>query len=119
MSFKIQSKEKTVKAGSTASILISLNPKKGIHINLQTPTSIKFDSSEIVKAAGDLVLPKNANDNYLDISKNIVQKIAISKNAKPGTTTIKGNFTYFYCSDEEGWCSKFKQPFEVVLTIAK
>jgi hypothetical protein len=117
--FQIKLKEKTLKSGSPATLLISLQPKKGIHINLETPTTIKLDSSDIVKTTGELVLPKNANDNYLDVSKHIQQAINISKNAKPGAVTIRGVFTYFYCSDAEGWCSKFKQPFELTARISK
>jgi hypothetical protein len=119
VSFQIKLKEKTLKPGSTGTVLISLLPKKGIHINLETPTSIKFDSSDFISANGDLVLPKNPNDNYLDISKYIRQAFIVSKNTKPGTVTIRGVLTYFYCSDIEGWCSKFKQPFELTAKISK
>ncbi len=112
-------KEKELKSGSKGTILISLRPKHGIHINLETPTSIKFDSSEAFKPTGDLTLPKNPKDNYLDTSKFIQQSITVSKSAKTGAMTIKGIFTYYYCSDEEGWCSKFKQPFELSAKISK
>jgi hypothetical protein len=119
VSFQIRLKEKTLRPGSSATILISMQPKKGIHINLETPTTIKLDSSEMVKATGNLILPKNPKDNYLDVSRNIQQAISLSKDAKPGALMIKGVFTYFYCSDAEGWCSKFKQPFELTARISK
>ena len=119
VSFQIKLKEKSLKPGSSATVLISLQPKKGIHINLEAPTSIKLDSTEIVKATGNLLLPKDPKGKYLDVSKHIQQAISISKNAKPGIVTIKGVFTYFYCSDIEEWCSKFKQPFELTAKISK
>ena len=119
VSFQVRLKDKTTKQGKENALLISLHPKEGIHINLTPPISIRFDSNDAFRIDIALVLPKNPKNAYLDTSKNIEQEFTVSKNAKAGSLTIKGVLTYYYCSDAEGWCSKFKQPFEVPVKITK
>lgn len=119
VAFQIRLKEKAIKPGGMNSLLVSLKPNEGIHINLTPPISIKFDSSDAFKIDSALVLPKNPKNAYLDASKNIEQLFTVSKSAKPGGHEIKGVLTYYFCSDAEGWCSKFKQPFEVTLKVSQ
>ena len=110
-------KQKKVKAGSTADLVMKLQPEKGIHINLEPPLSLVLDSSAMITVKGKLQIPKA--DKFLDVSKSLKQTITLSSSAKPGTQIIKGILTYYYCSDAEGWCSKFKQPVELTLNVVK
>jgi hypothetical protein len=107
------------RTGSTGALLFNLYPRKGIHVNLTPPMSVTFDSSAPVKAAGKLQTPAMEKFPYLDTSKAIVQRFTLLRKAKPPTGTIRGTLTYFYCSDSEGWCSKFKQPFELTMPATK
>ena len=104
-------------AGTEGEILITLTPNKGIHINLDPPLSIVLDSSDAISSVGNADVPKK--DTVLDVSKPIRLSFSLSKKIKPGSVTIRGTVTYFYCSEIEGWCSKFRQPFEVKLTVVR
>ena len=110
-------KQKKIKAGTEGELLITLTPKKGIHINLDPPLSVKLDSSDAVSSIGKPFIPKK--DTIFDTSKPIRFPFTVSKNVKPGNITIQGILTYFYCSETDGWCSKFKQPLVVKLTVVK
>ena len=108
-----------LKAGAQAQLLISLKPKKGYHIVTTPPMEIKLDSVSGIQVIGKLQIPQSTNKDYVETSKPIKQRITLASRLKPGTATIKGTLTYFYCSDAEGWCSKFKQPIELTIKIVK
>lgn len=115
--FKISLKEKSLKAGSTGNLLISLQPKKGIHVNLKPPIKITFDSTSALVRAGAPTIP--VADTFLNSSKPIQQRVALAAGLKPGKAVVKGSVTYFYCSDADGWCSRFIQPFELAVNVVK
>lgn len=115
--FSIEVKRTNAKAGSTAEVLMRLQPEKGIHINLEPPISFVLDSSSVVTSKGKLEIPKK--EKFLDTSKPLKQSFVFSSTVKARPQTIKGTLTYYYCSDAEGWCSKFKQPIEVTLKAVK
>jgi hypothetical protein len=117
--FEISVKPKSMKAGSSGELLISLKPKEGIHITLEPPMTLKLDSTDAVTAVGKLIFSKAAKVEYLDASKSIKQYFTLSKKIKPGPLHLKGAFTYFYCSGTDGFCARFKQPVNVVVTIVK
>ena len=112
-------KEHSLKAGAKGTLLFTFIPKKGIHINIEQPMSLKLDSAALVSRVGDLVVPQSAKKEIMNDKKPVKQAFTISTNVNPGEIHIKGILTYFYCSDEEGWCSRFKQPIDVTLTIKK
>jgi hypothetical protein len=119
VSFSAALKKGTPREGPGGAILFTLHPRKGIHINLTPPMSVTFDSSSAVKAADTLETPAMEKFPYLDASKAVVQKYTLVKPSRSAALTIKGTLTYFYCSDSEGWCSKFKQPFALTVPAAK
>jgi len=110
-------KQKSLRPGTATQLLISLRPKKGIHINLDPPLQVKLDSAEIVSSVGKPEIPRR--DTVLDLSKPVRLSVTISPKAKPGSFTVRGTVTYFYCSETEGWCSRFKQPIEFKLTVVR
>ena len=114
---EVSMKQKSLKAGATAQILVSLQPKKGIHINLDQPIQIKLDSSEVIASVGKPMIPMV--DTSYDASQPIRLPVTISKNAKPGKFALRGTVVYFYCSETEGWCSRFKQPINVQCTVTR
>ncbi len=115
--FSINVKEKSIKAGAQGTLQISLMPKKGIHINLVPPITIALDSEIIVTTVGKPSISKI--DSFLNPQKPIEQSIHLPQKIKAGTIDIKGTITYFYCSDTEGWCSRFKQPFTATVSVRK
>ncbi|HTK82595.1 MAG TPA: hypothetical protein VL633_09915 [Bacteroidota bacterium] len=115
VAFTAALKEKSVQAGSTATLLIRLRPQKGIHINLKPAISIIVDSTDGILRAGTPNIPQA--DSFLNTSKPIVQQVTLPAGLKKGKAFISGTVTYFFCSDAEGWCSRFAQPFKVPLTV--
>lgn len=117
--FRATLAEKSLKPGAQGTLLVSLVPKKGIHVNLIPPISITFDSTSVISDIGKIEIPKSSKPEYLEPTKPIRLSFSLSARAKNGPITLRGTVTYFFCSDAEGWCSKFKQPFEVSLKIVK
>ncbi len=112
--------QKQLQAGATGQLLISVKPQKGIHVNIQPPLSITLDDDSATTLSGTMVFSTVKKDTLelLDPSKPIKQSFTLAKRIKPGTMVLKGSFVYFYCSDAEGWCSRFKQPFTIEVTVA-
>jgi hypothetical protein len=119
VSVKVAVQKKVLKAGSTGELIVSFKPKGGIHINVDPPVTIKLDSSETVTSTGKTFVPAPTKEKYLDITKPVKQQFTIAKTTQPGKITLKGIISYFYCSGSDGWCSRFKQPFEIPLAVTK
>lgn len=117
--FELSLDQKKLKPGTNGQLLISLMPKKGIHINLQPPLDLMLEKNPAITLAGkpELARVRVDTSDYLDASKPIKQSFTLAKSAKKGSVTLKGTLTYFYCSDSEGWCSRFKQPINLTLTV--
>lgn len=111
--------KQSVRAGATAYLLISFKPQKGIHINSKPPLQVFFDSTSFVAHVDSLILPQSKKPDLLETSTAVKVPVRLSNHIQEGNITLRGTLTYFYCSDAEGWCSKFKQPFEVTLHITK
>lgn len=114
---EITLKQKEFKAGTTGEILVNFKPKDEIHINLDPPISVSFDSGTAISTTGKPVTTKGVKSEYLDVSKPVSQKFTLSKRMKSGTHALKGTLTYFYCSGNDGWCSRFKEPFEFTIKV--
>ncbi|TAK61388.1 MAG: hypothetical protein EPO24_05830 [Bacteroidetes bacterium] len=119
VTFKASIVETSLKAGMTGTLQLTLTPTKGIHINLDPPMNVIMDSSASIGNVEKLTIPKNEKTGYLDASKPVTLKFKLAANVKPGKLNLKGTFTYFYCSDAEGWCNRFKQPIDVTVTVSK
>ncbi len=109
------------KPGEIATLLVTLTPQKGIHINTVPPITFAANDSASVTLVGNLKYSTVNVDTsvFVKTSKPVTQSFSISKSAKPGSYVLKGTLTYFYCSDAEGWCSKFKQPIAITINVKK
>ncbi|MBI1803681.1 MAG: hypothetical protein HY033_07525 [Ignavibacteriae bacterium] len=109
------------KPGTTGTLLLKLTPQQGIHINTQPPIVVILDDSSSITLVGKPKFGTVKADTsvYLDASKAIRQSFTVARSAAPGPLLLKGTLTYFYCSDAEGWCSRFKQPISVTVTVVK
>lgn len=108
-----------LKAGGNGKIIISLKPKKGIHININPPMDFRLSGNAVGTLNGtlDFSTIKKDTAHYLDPSKPLTQSLTLSKSIKPGPVSLHGTFIYFYCSDAEGWCSRFKLPIDLTVTV--
>jgi hypothetical protein len=117
VALEVSLQDTLVAAGDTIAMAVRFRPVEGIHINLQPPLDFKRDTSSSAALAGGLVLPKG--EPYLNTNAPVVQRFVVPRGAKPGRLALKGMLTYFYCSDKEGWCSKYKQPVELSVTVRR
>jgi hypothetical protein len=109
-----------LKPGSVGQLLITLKPQRGIHINLDPPLSVILDSSVALISSGKIDIPRMKKEKFLDPTKPIGVPFTLARSLAPGTrVTLKGTLTYYYCSDAEGWCSRFKQPVDIQCTVVK
>lgn len=119
VTFRATVAEKRVAPGDTATIRFTLQPAKGIHINLDPPMNLELDSLPVVSSHGKLILPHDTSTGYLDLRTPVSVSLKLSKSLKAGKHPLKGVLTYYFCSDAQGWCRKFKQPFEVFVTVGR
>ena len=114
---EITLKEATLASGAAGEMAISFAPAAGIHVNSTPAPEFTLDSSSLASLSGRLTFPKGTQ--YLKPASAVKQRFQLSRGAKPGPVTLKGTLTYYFCSDKEGWCSKYKQPVEIALTVRR
>ena len=110
-------KPDTLRPGSEAKIFIQFLPQKGIHINIDPPIELEIDKKVASKIKFDY--SKNKSGEYLDHNKPVVQTIKLNKNLKIGKSKLKIKLTYFYCSEEEGWCSRANKEIDLNFILKK
>lgn len=108
---------KEIKAGGNGNINISFKPENGIYINIEPEVEVTLDNKFAV--IDTIITLSGKNKDYLDLKKPVKANFKISNNLKEGTYQLKGSLIYFYCSEKEGWCSRYKQPFNLNLKIVK
>lgn len=106
--------DSTLSPGGRGEILITLKPIEGIHINADPAPEFSVDSGSVAKAIG---APRGKKDDrgYLSVGEPVRQEIVIAPMAAPGEHHVRGLFIYYYCSDTEGWCMRYRQA--VALTV--
>ena len=121
MRFSVRLEQSSLKRGATGALLLRLSPQKGIHINTVPPIAFTLDKSPGIALTGKLRYATVTVDTsvYIDTSETIRQSFTVAPSVNPGQQVLKGTLTYFYCSDAEGWCSKFKQPVEITMRVLK
>ncbi len=106
-------------SGGGGTLLFTLKPVEGIHLNSQPAPTFVVDSSSGVKTSGGLELTTLEKSTFLNPKKPIRQKFTFPAATKAGTVNVKGTLIYYYCSDAEGWCSRFKQPVDLTVTVKR
>ncbi len=119
--FSVRLGQPSLKRGGTGTLLFRLAPQAGIHINTVPPIAFTLDESSGIALTGKLQHATVTVDTsvFLDTSKTIRQSFTVAPSVKPGRQMLKGTLTYFYCSDAEGWCSRYKQPVEITIAVLK
>jgi hypothetical protein len=95
-----------------------LDPIDGIHINTTPLFEIVLEKKSQFEISGKPRFTKDEN-GYLDFDKSIDFTIKVKNGMKAGKQNLKGKLNYFYCSDKEGWCNRFSQPFDVSIVVTK
>jgi hypothetical protein len=106
--------DSSISPGSHGDILIMLTPVDGIHINAEPAPEFLIDSGGVAVAVGKVQM-KTERNAKVAAGKPMVQEFAITPKTLPGEHAVRGTFTYYYCSDSEGWCMRYRQA--VALTV--
>ena len=110
--------QSVLKAGTAGQLTISLKPKKGIHVTADPPFTFSLDTLTQFFSVGKPNFTKDGK-GYVDTRHQIRHELSVAKTTPPGSYRVKGVFTYFYCSDAEGWCSRFRHPVELTVNVAR
>jgi hypothetical protein len=103
--------------GSSGIIELHFQPADGIHVNADPPITFSLDSAGVVNLKGKPVMSADTSTGYLSTTAPVKQTITLGKHAAQGRVTVKGTVTYFFCSDNEGWCNRRKQPVEFTILV--
>lgn len=113
---KLTVEQSQLRPGETGTVLISFKPKKGISITTDPMFELTIDTLKQFFALGNTTFVKNTK-GCLEPNRSVEQRLIVARETPPGVYCIRGTFLYYYCSDKEGWCSRFRQPVELSLTV--
>ena len=108
----------SVKSGKTFSISFKFNPSDKIKINSEPEIEFHLEINNLIKFESQS-LPKVDSLGYIKTESEIIFNFQARENIKQANTKIIGTLVYYYCSQNEGWCSKYKQKIEFPITITK
>lgn len=117
--FEIRLASSSLRPGGTGEVEVYLTPNEGIHINTDPAMEFEFERTPSVHFAGITALPKNEKTGYLDVTRPVKYSFTLDKNISKGRRSLRGTVRYFFCSDMEGWCNRFVQPFELRFTVTR
>jgi len=108
-----------LRPGERGDIVLHLDPSDGIHVNARPPVTFAVAPGGIVILDSLAEQPIDVRHGYLATSHPVRQPFHVLPDTRPGEYTLRGTCTYFYCSDNEGWCRKASLPIELTFTIMK
>jgi len=106
-----------VQPGGKGTIFVSFIPIDGIHINADPPITMKLEKNPFISLQGKPEISTDKESGFLSTSTPVEQGFYVSKKARSGEHIIKGTIVYYFCSDTEGWCTKFAQRITLKLNI--
>ncbi len=109
----------TLKSGASGEIRIQFHPTEGIHVNATPPTELTLSDGSSLTLIGKPSAPTDSTSGYLDVVKPITYTFAVSSSAQPGTAGVNGTLVYYFCSDEEGWCLRWKDDVSLTVSITR
>lgn len=119
----------TVRAGREMQLIFQMQPAAGFHVNVEPPIKLALlDTQDFVLVAGKFIPDSSAKtlttaDGYKIFDPKHTQPVKFAvkpaKNIKPGKYPVKVKLTYFFCSDQEGYCSFKNQEFVFNLVVVK
>ena len=107
-----------MKAGKKSDLMVSFHLLKGFTINRNPPISLKLtavpgvvlDKTDFVTPSED---PKSKDEYYVDLP---IIKVPVTA-AKTGKYEIPGKLVYFFCSKEDGFCSRQTLDVKIPVTV--
>jgi hypothetical protein len=114
---EVQPPSKAIRPGASAVVELHFTPVDGIHINVDPPVEFALDSAAAITLKGKPVMTKDSGTGYLSTAAPVKQTVVLGKNIQAGKFAVKGTVTYFFCSENEGWCNRQKQPVEFTILV--
>jgi hypothetical protein len=112
--------KKTLKKGEKGFLQVTFTTlKKGIHVNAMAPFETIVDTLAPVEMTDSVEIVLVKDTTFVNTKKPYRQEFLVKATASAGEHIIKGKFIYMFCSEDEGWCNRFVQPFEVSLKIVQ
>ena len=102
--------------GGEGEIQFTLTPAEGIHVNADPAPAFVLDSGTVVEVRGTPRWSKR-DDTTLSPIEPVRQKIVIASDARAGVHRIVGTFTYYYCSETEGWCMRYREAVRLTVNV--
>lgn len=115
----LKADKNSYRAGDRGEFLITLRPMEGYHINGTPSVQFEIDSASCVDLAGPLGQTVNDETGYLATGAPLHQPFTVRAGVRPGNHVVRGTLTYFYCSEEQGWCRMYPHPLSVSLSIKR
>ena len=109
----------SLKPGASGEIRIRFHPTEGIHVNATPPTELNLSDASPLTLIGKPSVPTDSTTGYLDAEKPITYTFAVSSTAQPGTAEVNGTLVYYFCSDEEGWCLRWKDDVSLTVSVTR
>ena len=111
--------KQTFKSGETGELRLTFSPEEGYHINANPPVEFTIDSGKVVLLKGELTQTVDRSNGYLSTRSPVRQTLYVPSTVAPGVHVMKATVTYYYCSDLEGWCVRFRQPVLLSFTLVR
>ena len=109
--------KQTVMPGDKIDLQVTFKPAEGIHITADPEVRIGVRPRTLVRLQGKHSQVVDSSSGYLSSEEPLTQPIRISSAAAPGKHRLHADVTYYFCSDEAGWCRKFVQTVELHVTL--
>lgn len=111
--------ESILHPGQLGELKVHFSPVAGIHITSDPQMRISLDPKSPFRLNGAIKQSIDSSTSYLSTGEPVIQVFNVPPKTQTGRRFLKGTLTYYFCSDEEGWCRKFVQPFDFPLSIEK
>jgi hypothetical protein len=109
--------KQTAMPGDKIDLRVTFTPVEGIHVTADPEATISVSPAKLAKLLGKLTQIVDSSSGYLSTEEPVIQPIRISSTAPPGKHLLNADITYYFCSDEAGWCRKFVQAVELELVL--
>ena len=107
----------TMHPGTRGIIELRFSPADGIHINTTPAMAFSLDTGATVRLSGNPIVTADSTTGYLVASTPVRQHITVPPDLRPGQHTVRGTVIFYYCSDNEGWCNRQKEPVEFTIFV--
>jgi hypothetical protein len=111
-------------AGGEGAVAVTFQPlDPDVKVNEVPAPRLKLDLAQTVLEdrqpqpqphAGDF---DPATAHYLDTTRPVRFKVALSKHAPRGEHEVSATVVYFYCSTREAWCRRGSATVEIPVTV--